>query len=146
VPITRPSQPNNAPPIHERRCDMPIMNVTCAAGALDPSSKAALAKRLTDVLIRMEGGANTHGGRAFAWVLFNELGREDWWVGGSVDRDFVAPPGKFLIHVSIPEGYMNAAHKNEVHAWVSNAICETLGEGITSDPALAPGGSILTVI
>ena len=28
----------------------------------------------------------------------------------------------FLVHVFVPEGYMNHAHKNEVHCWVASAI------------------------
>jgi phenylpyruvate tautomerase PptA (4-oxalocrotonate tautomerase family) len=100
---------------------MPIMNVSYGAGDLNDTSKAALAKRLTDVMIQMEGGANTKGGRAFAWVLFNELARGDWWAGGETGNSFISTPGRFLIHVSIPEGYMNAVHKSEVQKWVTEA-------------------------
>ena len=45
---------------------MPIMQVHYPEGALDQGRKAALAQRLTDVLIAMEGGANTAGGRTTA--------------------------------------------------------------------------------
>ncbi|SFM94442.1 4-oxalocrotonate tautomerase [Variovorax sp. OV329] len=121
---------------------MPIMQVQYGAGQLDTSSKAELARRLTDVLIRMEGGANTHGGRAFAWVMFSELPESDWWVGGAADDGFVATPGKFLVTVTIPEGYMNAAHKNEVHAWVAEALlAATHTAGLPG-----AGASILVVI
>jgi len=118
---------------------MPIMDVRYAAGRLDKEAKAALAKKLTDVLIQMEGGANTPGGRGFAWVFFTAFAEDDWWIGGSAGDDYVSPPGKFLVHISIPEGYMNIAHKNEVHAWVAAAITAVTG---VSDP----GRSILTVI
>lgn len=122
---------------------MPIMNVQYPAGGLDATSKADLAGRLTEVLIRMEGGAGTHGGRAFASVLFTELPRGDWWVGGVTDDTFVAPPGRFLVHVEIPEGYMSAEHKNEVHAWVAESILASTG----ADPkAPSVGSSILVVI
>jgi phenylpyruvate tautomerase PptA (4-oxalocrotonate tautomerase family) len=112
---------------------MPIMNVSYGAGDLDDASKAKLAKQLTDVMIRMEGGANTKGGRAFAWVLFNELARGDWWAGGESGSAYISPPGRFLVHVSIPEGYMNAQHKSEVQAWVTDACLaatETSGEDV----------------
>lgn len=118
---------------------MPIMDVHYAAGDLNETQKADLAKRLTDVLIRMEGGANTHGGRAFAWVLFNEMPRGNWWIGGEVGDGFVSPPGRFLVHVTIPEGYMNAEHKREVHAWVNEAI-------LAAKASHAAGSSILVVI
>jgi phenylpyruvate tautomerase PptA (4-oxalocrotonate tautomerase family) len=106
---------------------MPIMNVKYPASRLDKAAKAALAGKLTDVLIRMEGGANTHGGRAFAAVLFDAMDEDDWWVGGNTDNTFVSSSGKFLVHVTIPEGYMNNAHKSEVHAWVADAILEVTG-------------------
>jgi len=121
---------------------MPIMNVRYPAGRLDASSKADLAQRLTDVLVRMEGGANTEGGRGFAWVLFTEVAAEDWWIGGRTDGRFVSPPGQFLVHVSIPEGYMNTAHKNEVHAWVTQAIVATAGSG----DAKSAAASVLVII
>lgn len=121
---------------------MPIMHVTHAEETLDSVRKAALARRLTDILIAMEGGADTAGGRAFAWVIFTPVRRGDWWIGGHVDDTFVAPPGRFLVHVTIPEGYMDARHKAEVHAAVNTAIMEEMGE--SGDPD--PGSSILVVI
>jgi phenylpyruvate tautomerase PptA (4-oxalocrotonate tautomerase family) len=119
---------------------MPIMDVRYPAGGLDKAPKASLAARLTDVLIRMEGGANTRKGRAFAWVLFTEMGEDDFWVGGRTDDEYVAAPGKFLVHVTIPEGYMNAFHKSEVHAWVTSAIVDEMKQD------RAKGDSVLVVI
>jgi len=112
---------------------MPIINVSYGAGDLNETSKADLAKKLTDVMIRMEGGANTKGGRAFAWVLFNELAQGDWWAGGESGNGYISPPGRFLIRVSVPEGYMNAQHKSEVQAWVTEAclaVTEASGEDV----------------
>lgn len=121
---------------------MPIMNVTYVEGALRPSQKAAIAQALNEVLLVMEGNARTHGGRAFAWVLFNEIHEQNWWIDGRTDNSLVAPPGKFLVHVTIPEGYMNAAHKSEVHAAVNGAILGVLGGADHPDA----GASILVVI
>jgi phenylpyruvate tautomerase PptA (4-oxalocrotonate tautomerase family) len=69
---------------------MPIMEVRYPAGRLDAAAKADLAKKLTDVLIRMEGGVGTDGGRGFAWVLFTELPARDLWMGGHADGAFVS--------------------------------------------------------
>ena len=60
-------------------------------------------------------------------------------IGGSAGGEYVSPPGKFLVYVRIPEGYMNTAHKNEAHAWVASAITKVTG---TSER----GNSIQTVI
>jgi phenylpyruvate tautomerase PptA (4-oxalocrotonate tautomerase family) len=121
---------------------MPIMQVYYPETALDDARKADLARRLTDVLIAMEGGANTQGGRAFAWVLFTPVRPGDWFVGGRTDEHFVDPPGRFLVHVTVPEGYMNARHKSEVHALVNAAIMATTRRG----EAPGAGRSALVII
>lgn len=117
---------------------MPIMNVRHAAGSLDTVSKAALAERLTNVLVQMEGGADTDSGRAFAWVCFSEFAEDDLWIAGRPKVASEVGP-TFLVHISVPEGYMNRAHKNEVHAWVASAIAGALG-------MVAPELRILTII
>ncbi|MGC1781640.1 MAG: hypothetical protein WA708_03885 [Acidobacteriaceae bacterium] len=121
---------------------MPIMQVYFPQGALDQGRKAALAQRLTDVLMVMEGGAGTTGGKAFASVLMTEMDPNSWWVGGHLDGTFVAKSGKFLVYVTIPEGYMNAAHKTEVHVAVNAAIVDVTGHQADADA----GASILVII
>ena len=121
---------------------MPIIELHYPVGRLDKKRKATLAQKLTDVLVQMEGGANTGGGRAFAAVLFTAVAEDDWWVGASTDDEFVSSGGKFLAHVTIPEGYMNTTHKTEVHAWVTTAILDTIGAGDDS----AAGCSIQVII
>lgn len=110
---------------------MPIMDVRYPTGRLDAAGRQALAERLTEVMIRMEGGANTEGGRAFATVLFTEVPAGFWFVGGRPDRTHVSPSGAFLVHVSIPEGYMDQPHKSGVQADVTAAIVATIGVAAT---------------
>jgi phenylpyruvate tautomerase PptA (4-oxalocrotonate tautomerase family) len=119
---------------------MPIINVQYPAEALDDSRKADLAQRLTELLLQMEGNARTRGGKAFAWVMFEPIAAGNWWVAGALDGSYVAPPGKFLVHINIPEGYMNISHKAEVHAGVHAAIIAVMGDNAAS------GASVLTVI
>ena len=121
---------------------MPVLQVSYPAGSLDAVSKPALAERLTNVLLTMEGGARTPGGLASATVLFSEVPREDWFVGGRTDDTHVHPPGKFLVRVTVPEGYMSQAHKSEVHALVNHAFLEVLGGGSSA----SAGGSILVTV
>ena len=64
---------------------MPIMQVQYPEAALDGDRKAALAQRLTDVLIAMEGGANTTGrtGVRLGAVYAGQAGRlVDWRSNG----------------------------------------------------------------
>ena len=118
---------------------MPIIQVQHRRSSLNAGQKASIAARLTELLLQMEGGARTEGGKAFATVLFNPVDDADWWVGGRNDGHFVHPPGAFLVTVSIPEGYMNQAHKNEVHAGATAALTQVLAP----DQA---GASILVMI
>ena len=75
-------------------------------------------------------------------MFFTEVPAGDWWVGGRTDATYVSPPGKFLVRVSIPEGYMSQMHKSEVHAMVNAAFIAALG-----DPGDARQGiSILVTI
>jgi phenylpyruvate tautomerase PptA (4-oxalocrotonate tautomerase family) len=106
---------------------MPIMKVTYQTGSMNDAQKAAFAGRLTDLMIQMEGGADTFGGRSFAWVIYEEIKQGDWWAGGRTDEEYVAPPGKFLVDVRIPEGYMNTTHKQEVMSGVNQALMDVLG-------------------
>jgi phenylpyruvate tautomerase PptA (4-oxalocrotonate tautomerase family) len=121
---------------------MPIMKVTYQSGSMTDAQKATLAGRLTDLMIQMEGGADTVGGRSFAWVIYDEIKSGDWWSGGRADAQYVAPPGKFLVDVSIPEGYMNTTHKQEVMSGVNAALMDVLG---TTGEANA-GGSAQVII
>jgi len=118
------------------------MDVRYPAGSLEGPTGETLAQRLTEVLISMEGGANTRAGRAFARVLFTEVKAGNWWVGGYADNTLIAPPGAFLVHVTVPEDYMNAAHKSEVHLAVNGAITQAM----RASPQPDTGASVLVVI
>ena len=104
---------------------MPIIQLQYSHGALSHDRKADLAQRLTQVLLAMEGNAKTAAGLAFASVLFNESAPGDWWVAGHTDTVGHHLPGHFIARVAIPEGYMNQAHKSEVHTKVHKAIAES---------------------
>jgi len=123
---------------------MPILQVYYPQDALSADRKAALAGQLTEVLLNMEGGARTQGGLAFATVFFTAIPSGDWWVGGRTDAGYVSKPGKFLVRVSVPEGYMSQTHKSEVHATVNAAFLRVLGEADAGDTR--QGSSILVTI
>jgi phenylpyruvate tautomerase PptA (4-oxalocrotonate tautomerase family) len=122
---------------------MPIMNVHYVQGTLTSAQKQDLAERLTALMIRMEGGAGTEGGHAFAWVIYDEIATGNWWAGGRTDQTYIRPPGCFLVDVRIPEGYMNAQHKTEVQAGVNAALMAATGQNPSEQKA---GGSCQVVI
>jgi len=75
-------------------------------------------------------------------VMFHEVRADGWYIGGCTDDTFVASPGRFLVHVTIPEGYMNSLHKSRVHAAVNASILAVVGDANRPDA----GASILVVI
>lgn len=106
---------------------MPLAHVTYVRGALTAEQKRDLAERMTAVLLEIEGGADTPGGRSIAWVLLNELDNDAWAIGGRFDDTYVSAPGKFLIDVEVPEGSMNQQRKSRVHQAVNDAILALTG-------------------
>lgn len=106
---------------------MPMCTVHYPAGTLSDAQKTELGEELTAVLLRIEGGQDTPGGRSIAWVLFNEIPTANWFVGGRVDNQFVSAAGKFLIVVTVPEGSMDKARKSDVHREVNERFLKATG-------------------
>ena len=64
---------------------MPFVNVKLVDGVFSPEQKHALAKDLTDVMVRHEG---SEAFREVVWVLIEELHTDGWHIGG---RPFEGP-------------------------------------------------------
>jgi 4-oxalocrotonate tautomerase len=64
---------------------MPFVNVKLVDGVFGPEEKHAMAKALTDVMVRFEG---SEAFREVVWVLIEELHTDGWHIGG---RPFEGP-------------------------------------------------------
>ena len=106
---------------------MPMCTVHYPAGSISEEQKAALGEEMTNVLLMIEGGQDTPGGRSIAWVMFNEIPEANWFVGGKTDRSFVSEAGKFLVVVTVPEGSMNKERKSLVHKAVNDSFLKLTG-------------------
>ncbi len=110
---------------------MPMMTVQHLPEALTPEKKDELAEELTKVILAIEGGADTPAGRSIAWVRFQAMPREDWYLGGSNDSTFEAAAGRWLIELNVPEGSMDQERKSECHRAITDAILKHSGnEGV----------------
>ncbi|BCA55356.1 hypothetical protein W02_24960 [Nitrospira sp. KM1] len=67
-------------------------------------------------------------------------------LGGSCEDEFVSPPGKFLVHVTVPEGYLNGSHKTEIHAAINQAVLEATAVAAPAGIPPATEASVLVVI
>jgi 4-oxalocrotonate tautomerase len=64
---------------------MPFVNVKLVEGVFNSEEKHALAKALTEVMVRFEG---SEAFREVVWVLIEELHPDGWHIGG---RPFEGP-------------------------------------------------------
>ena len=64
---------------------MPFVNVKLVEGVFSTEEKHAMAKALTDVMVRFEG---SEAFREVVWVLIEELHPDGWHIGG---RPFEGP-------------------------------------------------------
>jgi 4-oxalocrotonate tautomerase len=64
---------------------MPFVNIKLVEGVFTPEEKHAMAKAITDVMVRFEG---SEAFREVVWVLIEELHTDGWHIGG---RPFEGP-------------------------------------------------------
>lgn len=60
---------------------MPFVQVRTLKGALDNEQKRELQRRLTDVMVEIEGNGN-EAFRPFVWILISEEDPENWSIAG----------------------------------------------------------------
>ncbi|OQW60418.1 MAG: hypothetical protein A4S17_00550 [Proteobacteria bacterium HN_bin10] len=106
---------------------MPMVTVQYPKGALTPDQKARLAEDMTHVLLVIEGGQDTPATRSNAWVRFQAIDPEDWYVGGANDGAYVSAAGKFLVELNVPEGSMDQLRKSEAHKAITAAFLKVTG-------------------
>jgi phenylpyruvate tautomerase PptA (4-oxalocrotonate tautomerase family) len=107
---------------------MPMMTVQHPPEALTSAQKDMLAEDLTQVILQIEGGADTPAGRSIAWVRFQPIARDDWYLGGRNDAAFEAAAGRWLIELNVPEGSMNQDRKSDCHRAITKAILDITGK------------------
>lgn len=106
---------------------MPMMTIQHPPHVLDQAKKDELAEALTKVILAIEGGADTPEGRSIAWVRFQPIATDDWYLGGRNDATFEAAAGRWLIELNVPEGSMDQTRKSECHRAITHAILDITG-------------------
>ncbi len=61
---------------------MPFVTVRTLKGALDEAQKQTLQRRLTDLMVEVEGRGNERF-RQFVWVLIEEEEASNWSIAGN---------------------------------------------------------------
>lgn len=114
---------------------MPMIQVHYPEGGVTPAQREAITDRLTQVLLQIEGGADTPQGRSIAWVQWFERPAGQWAIGGRTDTTHEAPGGKLLLVVTVPEGSLSRERKRQIHRQVHNEVLQALG--VPADAPLA---------
>jgi 4-oxalocrotonate tautomerase len=65
---------------------MPLVRVTLVEGVFTEEQKHAMAAKLSDVMVELEG---SEAFREVVWVLIEELHKDGWHIGG---KPFTGPP------------------------------------------------------
>ena len=106
---------------------MPAITIHVPESRFDQGQKDELAEDLTQVILAIEGGADTPEGRSIAYVRFVETPREDWYVGGKNDGTYMGAAGMFCIELNVPEGSMDQARKTMCHKAITKAVLKATG-------------------
>lgn len=106
---------------------MPLITVDYPKGAFTQPEQDALAEAMTQVILQIEGGADTPEGRSIAWVKFNEIDTDGWYIGGHRDGAFEGAAGKFLVELNVPEGSMDQERKTQCHKAIFAALQKATG-------------------
>ena len=106
---------------------MPVITVDYPKGRFSLSERDSLAEAMTQVILQIEGGADTPAGRSIAWVKFNEIDGGDWYIGGDNGTAFEGAAGKFFVELNVPEGSMDQERKSECHKAIFTALLKATG-------------------
>ena len=99
---------------------MPMIDIKFPKGALDESTRAALADRLTTTLLKWEKAPDNDFTRAITWIYFDE--RELHVTGGpNVGKDH------FVVLVTVPQGALSERRKEGLVAEATEAFLEVTG-------------------
>jgi phenylpyruvate tautomerase PptA (4-oxalocrotonate tautomerase family) len=99
---------------------MPMIDIKLPKGALDETTRAALADRLTTTLLKWEKAPDNDFTRAITWVYFDD--RELHVTGGpNVGKDH------YVVLVTVPEGALSERRKEGLVQEATEAFIEVTG-------------------
>jgi phenylpyruvate tautomerase PptA (4-oxalocrotonate tautomerase family) len=105
---------------------MPLIRIHHPANRFDAEQKQRLAERLTQLLLQIEGGHDTPAGRTLAYVVFVDVAKDQWFVGGRSDSTFQVGDERILVEVTVPEASTSQHYKSRIHAEINAALADVL--------------------
>jgi len=106
---------------------MSVIRVCTEPGRLNDGVRGDLAEALTAATLAVEVGADTDAVRPGIMVLFDEMPKDRWAVGGKFDDTYSAPGGRILITLDAMEGVWTEARRKDLIERYSQAAANAVG-------------------
>ncbi len=106
---------------------MSVIRVCTEPARLGDDARGALAEALTAATLAVEVGADTDAVRPGIMVLFDELPKNRWAVGGRFDDSYSGPGGRILITLDAVEGVWTEARRKDLIERYSKAAADAVG-------------------
>lgn len=96
-------------------------------GRLGDAARGELAEALTAATLDVEVGADTDAVRPGIMVLFEEIEKGRWAVGGKFDDTYAGSGGRILITLDAMEGVWTGARRKALIERYSEAVASAVG-------------------
>ena len=106
---------------------MSVIRVCTEPDRLDDEKRANLAEALTAATLAVEVGADTEAVRPGIMVLFDEMPKDRWAVGGKFDDTYSGRHGRILITLDAMEGVWTEARRKDLIERYSQATANADG-------------------
>lgn len=106
---------------------MTVLRVVTESERLTEAQRTELAESLTAAVLDVEVGVDNPVGRTGVMVLFDEIARGRWAVGGHFDDSFVSPPGRMLIEARVMEGVWTPERRSALLLRFYDAVAKAFG-------------------
>jgi len=106
---------------------MSVIRVCTEPGRLDVGMRSDLAELLTASTLAVEVGADTDAVRPGIMVLFDEMPKDRWAVGGKFDDSYSGPGGRVLITLDAMEGVWTESRRKDLIERYSQAVANAVG-------------------
>ena len=105
---------------------MPQIDITVPRNVFKAEQKGQLLSRLTQTLHKWEGVSPTSPTAHWAWSFIHEMNEGDWAFGGKVASS--EDQSRYRLLITVPEGVMDAAHKQGLIEEATQIVVEIAGE------------------
>ena len=104
-----------------------VLRVLSEPDRLDAPARGKLAEALTAAVLDVEVGGDNPVARRGIMVLFEDVERGRWAVGGRFDDEFATPGGRLLVMAQVMEGPWTRERRRALLERLAGALAGALG-------------------